>query len=141
MAGCTDIEGASVDCGSSDAVSIGGGYAITGTTVDLSSNPVAAQAASSNGGSSIFGSILNFGSTLAPSIIKAVSSPTAPSGLVLQLNPATGQMQYYNPTTGQYVGGAVSSGGILGGNSWIFLVFALVVAFFAFGGKKRLAAA
>jgi hypothetical protein len=108
-----------------------------------SASPVATAASTSNGGSALFGSILNFGTTVFSKVVPFSGTPT--TGLRLQVNPATGQQQYYNPATGQYVGGPVNTGGVsglLGGSSGFFLVIiALVVAFFMFGGKKRLAAA
>jgi hypothetical protein len=62
--------------------------------------------------------------------------------LQLRVNPATGQQQYFNSTTGQFVGGPISNttpglGGIFSG-SFLLVIVALVVAFFAFGGRKRL---
>lgn len=144
MGVCYDIEGNSVDCGDSSSVGYSGGSNASdaGAGLDLTSNPIAAQASSSNGGSSIWGSVLNFGSSIATPIVKSLTQPTASSNLRLQINPTTGQQQYYNPSTGQYVGGPVTtSTSLLGGNSWIFVVFALALAFFAFGGKKALARA
>src|SRR5882724_11400240 len=136
MGVCYDIEGNSVDCGDSNAAGYSAGTTLADSGgLDLTSNPIASQAASSNGGSSIWGSVLNFGSSIATHIVKSLTQPTASSNLRLQINPSTGVQQYYNPSTGQYVGGPVTtSTSLLGGNSWIFVVFALVLGFFAFGG-------
>lgn len=106
-------------------------------------NPVSAMASSSNGNTALSTSILNFFTAVTPAAIKAASGSTTPTGLVLQTNPTTGQMQYYNPATGQYTGGAVNTGGLSGffSGSGLYIILALVVAFFAFGGMKRLSKA
>lgn len=142
---CYDASGAEVDCAGgkatyyldpqNNAVDLTSGITISGN------NPVATGAATSNGPSSLnglFTSILNFGSTIA----KSVTGPSTSSGLRLQVNPATGLQQYYNPATGAYVGSPIQpSGGLLGGsNSFLLVIAALVVAFFAFSGRKKLAA-
>lgn len=112
-------------------------------TSDNPGNPVAALAGSSSGSSSLGQSVLNFFGAITPTILKATTGTGATTGLRLQVNPATGQSQYYNPATGQYVGGPVNTtGNFFSGNSgFLLIIIALVVAFFAFGGRKRLAAA
>jgi hypothetical protein len=141
---CFDYLGNPVDCGSSDAsasfMPTAGQLAAT-DAAGTGSNPIALSAATSNGPNpGILGSVLNFTAAVTPFISKIVA-PSPASGLRLQTNPATGQQQYFNPTTGQYVGGAVNTGGLTGffsGNSgFLLVVAALVVAFFAFGGRKR----
>jgi hypothetical protein len=102
------------------------------------SNPVSSGMASSSGGTSlsaIIGPLLNFGAV----VTKAVTGPTQQSGLILQVNPATGLQQYYNPSTGQYVGAPVQTSSIFGGgSSGILLLFvALTIGFLAFGGMRR----
>lgn len=106
-------------------------------------NPVAGAATTTSGGTSLGTSLLNFAAAVTPSAIAAGTGTT--TGLRLQTNPATGLSQYYNPATGQYVGSPVTSSGIStlfsGSTGFILIIVALVLAFFAFGGKKRLAAA
>lgn len=144
MSLCYDIEGNTVDCSSGDAVGVsqgvsagdsGAGLTLT-SGVTNTSNPVAAQAGASSG---VFQSLLNFGTSLAPTISKAISgNNSVTSGLRLQVNPSTGQTQYFNPATGQYLAGSVNtSSSLLGGNTgFILLVVAVVVGFFAFFGRK-----
>ena len=154
-AGCLDYVGNPIACSDPSAYSDMAGNPLSGsqyidpstgmaeTSAQLSqaNNPVAASAGTSSGGtaiSGIFTSLLNFGST----VTSAVVAPSSTSGLKLQINPATGQQQYFNPTTGQYIGGPVGNTSLLGGsNSFLLVIVALVVAFFAFGGKKAVAAA
>lgn len=143
---CYDIEGNSVDCASSDSIGYSSGVAPTDQTagLDFTSHPVATLATDSqnNGGSalsSFFGALPG----IITSVDKAVVGQGTSSGLRLQLNPATGQQQYYNPATGMYVGGPIGGSSLFGGassSSFFLILFALVVAFFAFGGRKRLAA-
>lgn len=139
---CYDIEGNSVDCGGSDAVGYSSGVSVTdtGAGLNLTDNPVQAQA-SNPSGPSIFGQVLNFGTNLVNKVVGP--SPGTSTNLRLQVNPATGQMQYYNPATNQFVGGPVNqSSGLFGGsNSFLLILVALAVAFFAFGGRKALAKA
>jgi hypothetical protein len=141
---CYDIEGNTVDCGSSDSVGYSEGVSPSdaGAGIDLTSQPTVAGItdAHNNGGSalsSFFGSLPG----LISSTVKAVTPTSTTANLRLQLNPATGKMQYFNSQTGQYIGGPVQTSSSLFGNSSLMLVlFALVLAFFAFGGRKRLAA-
>lgn len=142
--GCYDIEGNSVDCNDPATIASGEiGYSPTDYTI-TANNPVAAMSGSSNGGGpSSLSTFLNFFQSVAPSAIAAGTGTTSPSGVRLQVNPATGLQQYYNPSTGQYVGSAITPNTSLlsGSNSFLWVIVALVVAFFAFGGRKRLAAA
>lgn len=103
-----------------------------------SSNPVASGVGSSSGGSAlsnIFSSVLNFGSTA----IKSFAPTPTQSNLRLQVNPTTGLQQYYNPSTGQYVGSPINSTSSLfgGSNSFLLVIVAVIVAIFAFGGFRR----
>lgn len=152
MGVCYDIEGNSVDCSSSDSIgysSGNSGYDIAGQNdpnagLNLtSSNPVARLSTDSqnNGGTSLASSIFSSLPSIITSVSKVIPGQGQSSNLRLQINPATGLQQYYNPSTGQYVGGPIGASGPLGGSSLMLVLFALVVAFFAFGGKKRLAAA
>lgn len=139
---CYDIEGNTVDCTDPNAIGIaatsGGNDPNAG--LNLTNNPVVASASTSNGTSAL-SSFFGFLGNIAPTVAGAISGNTTQS-LRLQVNPSTGQQQYYNPATGQYVGAPVQSSGFnLGGSSLLLVVFALVVGFFAFGGRKRLAAA
>jgi len=140
MGYCYDIEGNSVDCGSSDNVGYSSGSVSdsgAGLNLTTDNNPVASAVGTSNGPtglSSTLSTVLNFGT----SILKTVTTPTAPSNLRLQVNPSTGLQQYYNPTTGQYVGSPIQPTGAFGSNGFIFIIIALVVGFLAFGGKKAL---
>jgi hypothetical protein len=141
---CYDIEGNTVDCGSSDTVGYSAGVSSNdiGAGLNLSStdNPVASQAGQAAGPGWLQTLITTSGNVVS----KAISSPAPTAGLRLQINPATGQQQYFNPTTGQYIGGAVNTSGFSGlfsgSNSFILIIVALAIAFFAFGGRKRLAA-
>jgi hypothetical protein len=117
------------------------------TSAAVGTNPVAAQATSpaTNGGTSLSSSLLGFFSSVAPSAIKAATGAPS-SGIVYQLNPATGTYQYYNTATGTYsptnpTATTGISGIFSGSSSWILVVVALVVAFFAFGGRKKIASA
>lgn len=110
-------------------------------------SPVAiSSSASGQGGPNLFGSVLNFFGAVAPSAISAATG-TTPTGLQQRINPANGQLQYYNPTTGQFVAGpvATSGGGLTslfsGGSSFLLVIVAVVITFFAFGGRKRLVSA
>jgi hypothetical protein len=114
----------------------------------MPNNPVAQAVGNpaTNGGTSLSAGILSFFTAVAPSAIAAGTGTTAVSGLRLQINPATGQQQYYNPATGQFVGSAVGTSsssifGSVGSSSFLLVIFALIVAWFAFGGKKALASA
>lgn len=146
MGVCYDIEGNSVDCGGSDAVGYSAGVSASdyGAGLDLTSNsPVAVSASNPSGSTSLFDKFLNFGTSALNLTAKALGSSQTSSNLRLQVNPTTGKMQYFNPSTGQYVGGPIASNtGFLGGssNSFLLIIVAVVVAFFAFGGRKRLTA-
>lgn len=137
---CLDQDQNSIDCGSADCTY---GDCETNIGPPLATNPVALSTASPSGtsalsNSSFFTSLFNSLPALTSSIGKAVSGSSTPSGLRLQVNPATGLQQYFNPSTGQYVGSPITStGSILGGNSFVLVIIALIVAFFAFGGLKH----
>lgn len=115
--------------------------AATENASTISANPVAGSVASSNGGTALSTSLLNFASAIAPAAIKAATGTSTTTGLILQTNPATGTLQYYNPATGLYVAGAVNTNGLAGlftgTTGIILLIVALVIGFFAFGGKRR----
>jgi len=129
---CYDIEGNVTDCAGSDATSVSGGEGPQ--TYTVSDNQGAAQAAASNSPSWLT-SLINFGTTTATKVINQTNTS---SNLRLQVNPATGQMQYYNPATNQYVGGPVNtSGSLFSGGSGILLLFAAVaIGFLAFFKRK-----
>lgn len=139
---CYDIEGNTVDCTDSGAIGVADttGIGDVNAGLNLTSNPVAASVASPSGTSilsntSFFTSLANLGASITSAV---VGKPTATSGLILQVNPATGLQQYYNPTTGLYVGSPITaSGNPLGSSSFLLVIVALVVAFFAFGSSKR----
>lgn len=137
---CYDIEGNTVDCTDAGAIGItatsGGNDVNAG--LNLTNNPVAASAGTSNGPSAL-SSFLGFLGQIAPTVTNAVAG-TSTASLRLQINPANGLQQYYNPTTGQYVGAPVSQtgfGSTLGGSSLLLVLFAVVIGFFAFGGRKH----
>lgn len=137
---CYDIEGNTVDCTDSQAIGVTSSSGINDVNagLNLTNNPVAASAGTSNGPSAL-SQFFGFLGQITPSITKAVAGSST-SSLRLQLNPATGLQQYYNPQTGQYVGAPVSQtgiGGTLGGSSLLLIVFALVIGFFAFSGRKH----
>jgi len=102
-------------------------------------SPVAASAgASGSGGPGFFASILNFGTSVAAKFVPT----SAQTGLQLRVNPATGQNQYYNPSTGMFVGGAVSSNtsglsSLFSGSNLLLVLGAVVIVLFIFLGKKR----
>lgn len=85
-------------------------------------------------------SLLNFFGNVAPSIIKATTGPSPSTGLQSKLNPATGTYQLFNPATGTFLPSTSTTGlsSLFSGNGLLLVVVALVVAFFAFGGRKRL---
>lgn len=117
------------------------GYPVGTQTGTVAANPVAGSVASSNGGTALSTSLLNFASAIAPTAIKAATGTSTTTGLILQTNPATGTAQYYNPATGLYVAGPVNTSGLAGlftgTTGIILLIVALVIGFFAFGGKRR----
>jgi hypothetical protein len=136
------------DCTQGDCIDATTVTAIGLTTATMPNNPVALTAAhpAVSGGTSIGAGILSFFSSVAPAAIAAGTGTQAASNLRLQINPATGQQQYYNPATGQYIGSPVGSSsnslfGGIGGSSVLLVIFALVIAWFAFGGRKALASA
>ena len=102
-------------------------------------SPVAVSAGSSgSGGPGIISSILNFGSSVVNRVVQPSQST---SGLVLRINPTTGQQQYFNNATGQFVGGPVNSSGLgslfgASGSGLILVVVAVAVAFFVFYRRK-----
>jgi hypothetical protein len=110
------------------------------TTIPTTANPIAASAGVSNGPSATpttTSSILNFFSSIAPTVVKATTGTGVTTGLRQQINPATGQLSYYNPATGQYTG-VVPSSSLLSGSSGLLLVgAAIVVGFLIFAGRKR----
>lgn len=126
---CYDIEGNVVDCSGDDATSYTGGQAPA-----VYDNPVAASAASSNSPSWLT-SLLNFGASVTPKILNSTNTT---SNLRLQINPQTGQMQYWNPATGQYVGGPVNTTGSLfsGGSGLLLIGAAVIIGFLAFFKRK-----
>lgn len=132
------------DCTQGDCINASTVVATQLTNATMPNNPVAQQVGNpaTNGGTSIGQSILSFFTAVAPSAIAAGTGTPTVSGLRLQVNPATGQQQYYNPATGQYVGSSIntSSNSLfsgVGGSSFILVIFALIVAWFAFGGGKK----
>jgi hypothetical protein len=138
---CYDIEGNTVDCTDSNSIGVTSstGVGDVNSGLNLMNNPVVASSVSPSGTTvlpSWATNLINIGS----GVIQRVVSPTQSNGLQLRINPSTGQQQYYNPATNQYVGaplGGSSLSSIFSGNSGIILVvFALIVAFFAFGGKR-----
>ena len=139
---CYDIEGNTVDCTDSNAIGVspstGSGDVNAG--LNFANNPVASSAATSSGPSAL-SQFFSFLGKVTPTAIAAASGSPSSQALRLQINPSTGQQQYYNPSTGQYVGAPVSTTGFnLGGSSLILIVFAVVIGFFAFGGARRLTA-
>lgn len=145
MIDCADPNCTFGDC-TDQSTSSGGSLlaAVQAAQVGTPTGPASpvASSAGGGGGTSILQSFLNFTSSVAAPVIGAATGSQA-SGLVLKTNPATGLNQYYNPTTGQFIGSPVSSttSGLTslfsGGGSLILVVVALVVAFFAFGFRKR----
>lgn len=132
---CFDVSGNSVDC--TDPNAVGSDASLYGFTDASASttNPVATASASPSGGTSLgsfFSNLANIGLNYA----KSFTSPSN-ANLRLQLNPATGKQQYYNPATGQYVGGAVGSSSLFGNVSPILLIFAVILGFLAFGRFKK----
>lgn len=158
MGDCLDQNQNAIDCGDpnctygdcTDMSTSSGGSLLAQVqaaqvgTPTQSTSPVA-TAAGNGGGSSIIPSLLNFTSSIAAPVINAATGTQA-SGLVLKVNPATGLQQYYNPLTGQFSGAPISSttsgltGLFSGGSSFILIIVAVVIAFFAFGFRKRAAA-
>lgn len=139
---CYDIEGNTVDCSDPNAIGLTAtsGSSDVNAGLNLTNNPVVNSASQSNGPSAL-SSIFSFLGSIAPTVTGAITGSSSTSSLRLQVNPSTGMQQYYNPATGQYVGAPISStGSALGGSSLILIIFALVIGFFAFGGRKRLSA-
>lgn len=138
---CTDQTASGALSGYADLGTLPGSTSsATGTPTGTVSPVAVASAGSGSGGAGFLSSFLNFGSSV---VSKVLPSSTSTAGLQLKVNPATGISQYYNPQTGQWVGGPVSnttsglSGLFSGSSSIILLVIGLAIAAFFLVGRRR----